>query len=856
MGLSTNTYPYTGGDQVFPVSFALGYLSRDDIQVRVNNETVADEPLYRDFIWVDDNNIRIPSQMQVGDLVTIQRTVSAEDLFVSFMDGDDITKYNLDAQARQAIMLYQEFADGRSDIAGFNSLVEQLKIAVDKQIASTESNADILDAINRQYDGQPLISTIDNLTQLSNATINPLYRRIAVGNATYQRVSDNPGHMYSGQDSEGQWWEINEQQYISTMALDPEDVPEEYRRFERVQIPAGSVFGREDTVNVLASIARNQDRPYVHVETFDVRVRYDPIAEAFSLPDDDEQIFAEVRESWRTQATLDLYRPARRNHNALAKAMRWAMGTFSLRQGNTILYYQTADFRTQPDKTLRAHSAIPVFGKHRIGDGNGQKLFMESAGVTNTIQNVTFTKLSNDPRNEPGQDAIYRATVTYANRWDDILVVGKSVANRGVSGHTRADDGVSVINGAYEVLTISSDRRTLTFDVWNPREQTAGADPVPLPLNPTIGQPASEDAEGNVIPATWITSGGIIPNNALVVDCQISPVGGWNGKGFEGYISFERGAMFRWRSIGMVDKTTIEDNELWDSANPTGFTGDRKLMFLGHDCHGVLEANCTFAGGEGAAIRTYGGNTLYSIHTVMGSLCRNHLTHVGYRIQQNTTGQLIRTTTTGYTSRGMELGNSCTFSIHACNFYACNYGVYAILFSTISTNSATILYCNRGIYSQGGVEMTVGTRVYSCQWGLSWDGGEFRGSPAFSGNVFDTLGGVGPGVYYRGGWWRNIPSLRPPVPNIYASGGRITGRTIAFNSDITLDTEVTDRYRFTFAESRQLDFNVLITPRDEAVVKVKFEYVGTTGFDVFLYNAAGEVIDADFSFNVLNIRDV
>ncbi len=820
-------YTYTG-QATFPINFPLGILSRTHVAVQVNDAVDGnDEPQnYTDIEWVSDAEIIINGLSQ-NDNVKIRRTVPKTQLLTAFSSGADITRENMDDQAKQAIMVYHEVLDGRLQ-----------DVDLTDQIAQVQA---LIDALGGTYDGElPLNTQAD----ISSATINPLFLKVNVGGITYARRDENPAHMYSVSDAEGNYWEIDNPYYISNMALDPASVPSPYNTPSRVFNTSTTVFGREDTVSVLASIARKQDKPFTTVEDFDTRVRFDPIADAFSLPDDDAQIYAELPSALRTTASLTQYRAARENHNALEKAYRWGNSTFSLQKGNLIMFYEPDDYEMAADKTTASYAPIPLYGKHRIGDGVGQKLFVESRVVSNTITNVSFVKLENDARNEDGDNAIYRATVTYANPWASQVTVGKSVANRGVSGATRAEDGVSVINGAYEILTMSSDRRVLTFDVWNPRELTAGADPLPLPLNPSLGS---------------ITPGGIPVNTAIVADFQMCPVGGWDGKGFEGYLSFERGAKFRFRGVGMVDYTDIANNKLWDSSNPTGFTGDRKLMFLGHDVQGILESNCTFAGGEGASLRTYGGNTLYSVHTVMGGLSRNHLTEVGYRIQQNTTGQLVRTTTGGYIFRGIELGNSCTMSIHSCGFYGSNYGAYAIINSCLSTNSATFMYCNRHIYSQSIVEMTPGTRLYSAQWAMSWDSGEFRGSPYLEGNVFDTLGNVGPGTYYRGGWWRNIPSLNPPTPEVDATqpGGRITGRTLALAQSgyLTLDNTVTDRYKFVFAEARVgQDFNVIITPRDENVHRHKFEYVDTTGFDVFLYNSDGAVIDADFSFNVANTR--
>jgi len=114
MGLSINTVAYEGGSQVFPVNFVLGYLDRDDVQVQINDETVAGVPVYRDFIWIDDNNIEVLDTLEAGDEVTITRTVTKTALDVNFSDGDNVTDGNLDRQAKQALMMLHEIFDGRT----------------------------------------------------------------------------------------------------------------------------------------------------------------------------------------------------------------------------------------------------------------------------------------------------------------------------------------------------------------------------------------------------------------------------------------------------------------------------------------------------------------------------------------------------------------------------------------------------------------------------------------------------------------------------------------------------------------------------------------------------------------------
>ncbi len=114
MGLSTNTYTYAGGAQTFVVNFSLGFIDRDDVEVRVNNAVDGSgDPVFSAYTWIDDSNITVTDPLTVGDKVTVQRTVSKSDLQVDFAEGADITPLNLNLIALQGLMVYQELVDGR-----------------------------------------------------------------------------------------------------------------------------------------------------------------------------------------------------------------------------------------------------------------------------------------------------------------------------------------------------------------------------------------------------------------------------------------------------------------------------------------------------------------------------------------------------------------------------------------------------------------------------------------------------------------------------------------------------------------------------------------------------------------------
>lgn len=135
MGLSTNTYVYNGGDQTFPVNFALGFLERDDVTVYVEDEfDGTGAQVFRDFTWNSDSEIVVTSDLDVsgGPLnVTVQRTVDKESLVVDFNAEGSATRRNIQFGLQQAMMAMHEFIDGRieplEDVYPFNTYLELMQ---------------------------------------------------------------------------------------------------------------------------------------------------------------------------------------------------------------------------------------------------------------------------------------------------------------------------------------------------------------------------------------------------------------------------------------------------------------------------------------------------------------------------------------------------------------------------------------------------------------------------------------------------------------------------------------------------------------------------------------------------------
>ena len=135
MGLSTNTYVYSGGARTFPVNFALGFLNRDDVTVYVEGEfDSSGQQIYREFTWNSDSEIVVTDPIdttQGNKRVTVQRTVSKEELVVDFNAEGSATRRNLQFGLKQAMMAMHEFIDGRitalEEVYPFNEYIDDIE---------------------------------------------------------------------------------------------------------------------------------------------------------------------------------------------------------------------------------------------------------------------------------------------------------------------------------------------------------------------------------------------------------------------------------------------------------------------------------------------------------------------------------------------------------------------------------------------------------------------------------------------------------------------------------------------------------------------------------------------------------
>ena len=160
MGLSRNTFVYNGGARVFDANFALGVMNPDYIEVFVEGEVDGlGEQVFRAFTYDPGNStVTVTAPIPAGSSVVVQRTVPKDHLVVSFVDGSDVTKKNLDTTIRHALMAVQEIVDGRIDaVDGLTSLVVQARdyanAADEDRIDAEAAVAQAQAALAEMYEG-------------------------------------------------------------------------------------------------------------------------------------------------------------------------------------------------------------------------------------------------------------------------------------------------------------------------------------------------------------------------------------------------------------------------------------------------------------------------------------------------------------------------------------------------------------------------------------------------------------------------------------------------------------------------------------------------------------------------------
>jgi hypothetical protein len=136
MGLSTNTYTYTGGPKTFAVNFADGFLERDHVTVyRVGDVDGMGNQVYLTFTWNSDAEVLVSDALSNGDEITVERTVEKQNLIVDLDNPGALTREALERNARQTLHAVHEALDGRWDY----NLREVVTTARDETVAARDA---------------------------------------------------------------------------------------------------------------------------------------------------------------------------------------------------------------------------------------------------------------------------------------------------------------------------------------------------------------------------------------------------------------------------------------------------------------------------------------------------------------------------------------------------------------------------------------------------------------------------------------------------------------------------------------------------------------------------------------------
>jgi len=117
MALSQVTMIATGANNMFAVSFALGYGQESEVTARVGDEVDGDgNPVYRTIDFSVAGFMILDGALIVADTpVVFTRTENKTTLDVDWEDGANVTDENLNASQLQSLRLIHELFDGRFD---------------------------------------------------------------------------------------------------------------------------------------------------------------------------------------------------------------------------------------------------------------------------------------------------------------------------------------------------------------------------------------------------------------------------------------------------------------------------------------------------------------------------------------------------------------------------------------------------------------------------------------------------------------------------------------------------------------------------------------------------------------------
>lgn len=159
MSLEFNTrvdYVYQGGDAVFSIPFS--YINKSYIVIILNED--IENPL-TDITWLTENQIRIESEINTGDTISIRRVTPIDDKLVTFTDNNILDGDTQNLAQEQVFNVVQEIKDNQDDLNSNMSEFVNLKNTIDHNLeVISEASELVKDAYDAVEDTQELVQGI------------------------------------------------------------------------------------------------------------------------------------------------------------------------------------------------------------------------------------------------------------------------------------------------------------------------------------------------------------------------------------------------------------------------------------------------------------------------------------------------------------------------------------------------------------------------------------------------------------------------------------------------------------------------------------------------------------------------
>lgn len=120
MARTLNSFTGVGDRSTYPVSFGLGFISREHVYVYTGELTEYDTQL--SYTWSNSNTIELDEPLTDGQVMYIRRVVPRNKLINDYEDGAILRESNLDASFAQALMILEEIQDGFFIPNGFGNV--------------------------------------------------------------------------------------------------------------------------------------------------------------------------------------------------------------------------------------------------------------------------------------------------------------------------------------------------------------------------------------------------------------------------------------------------------------------------------------------------------------------------------------------------------------------------------------------------------------------------------------------------------------------------------------------------------------------------------------------------------------